>query len=279
MTVPRLTPRSRSATRFPAERRIRGASRRRAAPGLAIAVLAALPGCVERRISIRTDPPGAIVALEDEPVEGRTPVEVPYEFVGVRRVTLAAPGHVVLQTTADVASRWYDWFPLDFFAHFLWPGQITDVQTFEYRLEPYVPTERALTDEETARARERLAEVSARADEYRAAGSVGPGGTEPVVEAPVVDRPAGAAGGAGAGPGGTTSPGPGSAPAAGQALPEIPRRSPPPREARALPEPPRPGEPLPPPVKPIPLEADRSPDAPRQAPAPPAPPPAEPAKK
>lgn len=224
-------------------------SRLRAAVVVAAAALPALlagPGCVERKLVIRSDPPGALVSLEDEPVGVPTPVEIPFEFDGVRRVTLAAPGHQVLETQARLATRWHDWFPLDFVAEFLWPGTIEDVQEFEYRLEPFaVPLDRPFTDEEKAALRERLDDLTARADEYRLAGSTGPGGT------PETPAEAGAAKG-----GATDAAAPGASPPPARAskLPEIPVRRPPPRAARDVPPPTPPGQPLPPPVRPLPLE-------------------------
>jgi len=143
---------------------------------VAALVVAGLPGCVQRRFVIRSDPPGALVSLEDEPVSVPTPVEIPFEFDGVRRVTLTAPGHHVLVTRAALESRWYDWFPLDFAAEFLWPGTIDDLQEFSYTLEPYaVPLDRPLTEEELAALRVKLDELGARAEEHRRAGAQDPG--------------------------------------------------------------------------------------------------------
>jgi hypothetical protein len=146
---------------------------------VAATALAGLPGCVERKLVIRSDPPGAIVSLEDQALPGRTPIEIPFEWDGVRRVTLQAEGHRVLETTADIESRWYDWFPLDAFAQFLYPGTIRDVRVFDYRLEPYVPVEQHTTREQAAELDERMAALKERADSYRTGGSAGPGGTAP----------------------------------------------------------------------------------------------------
>jgi hypothetical protein len=217
---------------------------RPAAPSVATALAAACaalaaPGCVERKMVLRTDPAGALVSLEDEPLGAATPVEVPFEFDGVRRVTLSAPGHQVLETQAALEARWHDYFPLDFVAEFLWPGTIEDVQVFEYRMEPFaVPIERPFTEDERTALRGRMDELTARAEEYRRGGSLGPGGTE-------------AAAPGGAGPG---------APAAPEVLPDVPTRRPPPRQARDIPPPTPPGQPLPPPVRPLPLVPPKEPE-------------------
>ncbi len=61
---------------------------------------AALPGCVERTITITSTPSGALVHLNDEEV-GRTPVTVPFTFYGVYDVRLEAEGHQPLWTKQE----------------------------------------------------------------------------------------------------------------------------------------------------------------------------------
>jgi hypothetical protein len=143
------------------------------------AVLAALGGCVERKMMIRSDPSGAAVMLDGRDTELRTPAEIPFEFGGTRGVTLTAPGHKVLEATADVNDPWYTWFPLDVGAEFLWPGTIHDVQTFDYRLEPYAKN---VAPDQLGALKQKLADLKLRAEEHRAGGSQGPGAPAP--EAP-----------------------------------------------------------------------------------------------
>jgi PEGA domain-containing protein len=156
--------------------------RNRVRASAAALCLLLLGGCVERKLVLRTDPPGAMVSLEDEPVPGRTPLEVPCEWDGVRRVTLTKEGHHVLETTADVSSRWYDWFPLDFLAQFLWPGTIHDDRVFEWKLEPYLDWRTLSAEEKRGQEQgdqERLGALKERAETYRRGGSAGPGGKAP----------------------------------------------------------------------------------------------------
>jgi hypothetical protein len=136
-----------------------------------VAVVLAAAGCVERKMFIRSDPPGALIALDGKDTELRTPAEIPFDYGGTRSVTLSAPGHRVLETTAKLEDPWFTYFPLDFCAELLWPGTIHDDQTFDYRLEPYG----ALTPDLKAEAKKRLAELKLRAEAYRAGGSEGPG--------------------------------------------------------------------------------------------------------
>ena len=133
---------------------------------------------------IRSDPPGAVITLDGERLEQRTPAEVPFDFGGTRGVTLAAPGHKLLESTAEVADPWFTYFPLDLFAEFLWPGTIHDVQQFEFKLEPYAPSSPAATEE----ARKKLAELKRRAESFRAGGADGP--REPPPAPPPEETPA-----------------------------------------------------------------------------------------
>ncbi|MHC5079610.1 MAG: PEGA domain-containing protein, partial [Planctomycetota bacterium] len=50
-----------------------------------------VPGCVERTIEVRSDPPGAEVYL-DRAFRGRTPVRLPFHHYGVREITVRKAG-------------------------------------------------------------------------------------------------------------------------------------------------------------------------------------------
>ena len=156
---------------------VRNAARIVRAPAAcaACAAVLAAAGCVERKMMIRSDPPGAVITLDGERLEDRTPAEVPFDFGGTRGVTLAAPGYRLLESTAHVKDPWFTYFPLDVFAEFLWPGTIEDVQQFEYELEPYA-TASSLTKDEAQR---KLDELKRRAESFRAGGSEGPRDPEP----------------------------------------------------------------------------------------------------
>lgn len=74
---------------------------RRATLTLALCGMAcALTGCLERRLHITSEPPGALVHLNDVEV-GRTPCEVDFEFYGVYDVRLTLDGYEPLMTSAE----------------------------------------------------------------------------------------------------------------------------------------------------------------------------------
>lgn len=68
--------------------------------GALLGAACAMGGCLERRLHITSDPPGALVHLNDAEV-GRTPCEVDFEFYGVYDVRLELEGFEPLMTSAE----------------------------------------------------------------------------------------------------------------------------------------------------------------------------------
>jgi hypothetical protein len=119
-------------------------------------VLPFAAGCVERKMSLRSDPPGAVVYVVDERV-GVTPCETTFSHYGTRRVVLeyqredfkrannGAPparfeaGFKRIDTDAPLSPPWYQWPFLDLITEVLVPFSITDRQEFVYALEPADP--------------------------------------------------------------------------------------------------------------------------------------------
>jgi len=64
-------------------------------------------GCIERTISITSDPPGTLVYLNDEEV-GRTPFTVPFLFYGVYDVRLEHEGYQPLWTSQKAQAPWWE---------------------------------------------------------------------------------------------------------------------------------------------------------------------------
>jgi hypothetical protein len=108
--------------------------------GLVIAICAAmlLGGCVERRLTIVTEPSEAIVWLNDEEI-GQTPVTVNFNWYGDYNVRIEKPGYEILNTHRVLERPLNDKFPFDFFAE-LRPKKIENVYTWTFELEPFQPT-------------------------------------------------------------------------------------------------------------------------------------------
>lgn len=131
---------------------------RLARTGLLYAVCAsvALPGCVSRRMTIVSDPPGALVLLEGREL-GYTPVSVDFTYYGTRELTLIKDGYETLTVAQAVQSPWYQAPVVEFFSDNLKPGHKTDRHLFQYVLQPsqIVPNQELLRRGEMLRGESR----------------------------------------------------------------------------------------------------------------------------
>jgi len=94
-----------------------------------------LGGCVERRLTINTEPEGAIVFLNDEEI-GVSPVTVSFEWYGDYNVKINKEGYETLKTHRKLSGPWYDAFGFDFFVGVLYPNRIVDEYEWTFELEP-----------------------------------------------------------------------------------------------------------------------------------------------
>ncbi len=94
-----------------------------------------LTGCVERKLTINTEPQGALVMLNDEEI-GTSPVTVSFEWYGDYWVRISKQGYETLNTHHPLKGPWYDKFPFDFFVQILNPDRIVDSYEWTFELEP-----------------------------------------------------------------------------------------------------------------------------------------------
>ncbi len=101
-----------------------------------------LTGCVERELTINTQPQGALVVLNDEEI-GNSPVTVPFNWYGDYRLRISKSGFETLNTHRKLKGPWYDHFPFDFFAQIVYPKRIVDSYewTFELSLKQQISRE------------------------------------------------------------------------------------------------------------------------------------------
>ncbi|MFA5293500.1 MAG: PEGA domain-containing protein [Phycisphaerae bacterium] len=71
-------------------------------------------GCVERKLTITTEPSGALVSLNDEQI-GTSPVTVGFEWYGDYSVSISKDGYQTLKTHRDLKRPLRDRFPFDLF--------------------------------------------------------------------------------------------------------------------------------------------------------------------
>lgn len=96
---------------------------------------AAQAGCVQRRLTIRSNPPGALVYVDDYPL-GTTPVSTDFVYYGTRKIRLVKSGHETLTVMQPLPAPWYQWPGLDFFSENVIPGEIRDERVVDYQLQP-----------------------------------------------------------------------------------------------------------------------------------------------
>lgn len=122
---------------------------------MALSLTLVCTGCVERYISITSQPSGALVYLNDDEV-GRTPLTVPFTFYGTYDVRLEADGYKPLWTKQPAQAPWWDTVGIDLFAEVV-PNAKSHVKWhFEMELQGAIK-EAALVD----RARQMRALVNA----------------------------------------------------------------------------------------------------------------------
>ena len=95
----------------------------------------AIPACVERTITVRTTPPGALVTVNDVE-KGRTPVTFPFTWYGDYRVRLDLPTYETLTTNRQVDVPPYQWPVADFICEILLPFKFHDHHDWNFTMAP-----------------------------------------------------------------------------------------------------------------------------------------------
>jgi len=118
---------------------------------LALAGLSAA-GCVQRRMTIRSSPPGALVYVDDYQL-GTTPVSHDFVYYGTRKIRLVKDGYETLTVRQPFPLPWYQYFPLDFVTENLLPWEIRDERVVDLAMMPAaeVPPESVVARAEQAR--------------------------------------------------------------------------------------------------------------------------------
>jgi hypothetical protein len=92
-------------------------------------------GCVTRRYLITSDPPGALVYRDGQPI-GATPVEEPFIYYGKYRFRLVKDGYAPLDVEPELVAPWYQWPGVDFVTENFVPYTFRDVQGLHFQLQP-----------------------------------------------------------------------------------------------------------------------------------------------
>jgi hypothetical protein len=142
---------------------------------LVMTALTPATGCVQRRMTIRSNPPGALVYVDDYQI-GTTPVSTDFIYYGTRKIRLVKDGYETLTVRQPFPIPWYEVFPLDFVTENLWPWEIRDERVVDLAM-----TNTASIPPESVVARAEQARLSA--------GSLPAPPPVPVVQQPAVAQP------------------------------------------------------------------------------------------
>lgn len=92
-------------------------------------------GCVERRMTIRSEPPGALVELDGQPI-GSAPASTSFTYYAPRKIRLTLDNYETLTVIQEVPAPWWDNLLTEFFTEHLIPFTIRDERTFVYEMPP-----------------------------------------------------------------------------------------------------------------------------------------------
>lgn len=105
---------------------------------LLLTSLLVLVGCVQRTITVTSEPAGALVYLNDEEV-GRTPVTVPFTFYGTYDVRLEADGYQPLWVQEKAKAPLWEIPPIDLAAEAV-PNGKAELH-WHYAMQPQTPAD------------------------------------------------------------------------------------------------------------------------------------------
>jgi len=92
-------------------------------------------GCVARRLTILSNPPGALVYIDDVEI-GTTPISTHYTYYGTRKIRMVKAGYETLTVMQPIGSPWWDNYLTEFFSENLVPGELRDHRIFSFDLKP-----------------------------------------------------------------------------------------------------------------------------------------------
>ena len=115
-------------------------SQTRVALGLLLVLLFFLaPGCVRRRLTVRSNPSGAMVYFDKQPI-GTTPVSTPFVYYGpYREIEIAKGGYETEKVKHKLRPPWWQYPVIDFVTENLWPWEIRDERVVDIQLQPVQP--------------------------------------------------------------------------------------------------------------------------------------------
>jgi hypothetical protein len=119
-------------------------------------------GCVRRRLTVRTTPPGAVVSVDNQ-VIGTTPAASSFTYYGTREIRVEKDGYRTESLKQKINPPWYQFPGLDFVTDTLWPWEIRDERIVDIEMVPQTldSTENVLGRADQLRGQSRAGVVTA----------------------------------------------------------------------------------------------------------------------
>lgn len=92
-------------------------------------------GCVRRRLTVRTQPPGAAVYVDNQYV-GTSPTATSTTYYATRQIEVVKDGYRHEKILRRFNPPWYQLPPIDFLTDTLWPKKIRDERIVDITLAP-----------------------------------------------------------------------------------------------------------------------------------------------
>ncbi|MEI8211000.1 MAG: PEGA domain-containing protein [Planctomycetota bacterium] len=120
--------------------------------GLLFCLLLLSSGCVRKRMTFRTNPSGAMVYVDKQPI-GLTPVSTNFTYYGTRNIEVVRDGYRTEKFLRKVHAPWYQIPPLDFVSDTLWPFEVRDERIIDVQMtpDPEIPNDALIASGEQMR--------------------------------------------------------------------------------------------------------------------------------
>ncbi len=99
------------------------------------AILGSQSGCVRRRMTIVSNPPGAQVFIDNREI-GTTPVSTAYLYYGTREIRLQKDGFETVTVQRNFDPPWYEYPPFDLISETLVTHEFRDERVVDFQLLP-----------------------------------------------------------------------------------------------------------------------------------------------
>ncbi|MBI2884992.1 MAG: PEGA domain-containing protein [Candidatus Omnitrophica bacterium] len=94
-----------------------------------------ITGCLHRSLTIKSNPPGAVIFVNDHKMQGVTPYTYDFEWYGWHRIALVKDGYERTDDLTLLKAPPYMWIPFDLVMEVV-PFQVRDNRVLSYQLAP-----------------------------------------------------------------------------------------------------------------------------------------------